>query len=109
MANYLIIASRDPFESVEAARSHEMAGTLAELGNAVTVYLVQNGVFAARRDAVSAPAMGALAGRATVLADSFSMQERGIEADELMLGVAVSGVDELVELLAADGCVGWWN
>jgi sulfur relay (sulfurtransferase) DsrF/TusC family protein len=109
MGNYLMIASRDPFDSVEATRAYELAGGLAGEGHAVTVFLIQNGVLAARRDASAATAMSALAGRATVLADGFSLHERGVDADELMFGVASSDVDELVELLTTDDCVAWWH
>jgi hypothetical protein len=37
------------------------------------------------------------------------MQDRGVDADELLFGVAPSDADELVELLTVDGCVAWWH
>ena len=59
MGNYLMIASRDPFDSIEATRDYELAGGLAGDGHAVTVFLVQNGVLAARPDASSMPPFAA--------------------------------------------------
>ena len=43
MADYLIIESRDPFESNDVRGSYELATKLAKEGNAVTLFLVQNG------------------------------------------------------------------
>jgi hypothetical protein len=51
MAGYVFIASRDPWEGTEGLRVFELAGSLAETRDAVTVYLTENGAFAARADA----------------------------------------------------------
>ena len=49
MAKYLLIESRDPFDSNDVANFHELATGLIREGNEVTLFLVQNGVLPARR------------------------------------------------------------
>jgi hypothetical protein len=44
MTKYLLIQSRDPFESNDAAYSHELAAGVAREGTQVPLFLVQNGV-----------------------------------------------------------------
>ena len=51
MAGYLLIESRDPFESNDVGYYYELAGGLVEAGNQVTLFLVQNAVLAARPSA----------------------------------------------------------
>ena len=47
MARYLLIESRDPFDSNDTGFCQDLAKQLAG-GNEVTVFLVQNGVLPAR-------------------------------------------------------------
>jgi sulfur relay (sulfurtransferase) complex TusBCD TusD component (DsrE family) len=99
MAQYLLIESRDPFESNDVTYYYDLAKGLVEVGNQVTLFLVQNGVLSARPSAKSA-ALGALArDGVTVLADDFSLQERGIA--KLAEGVAAAPIDVVVDHLAA--------
>ena len=51
MARYLLISSRDPFESADTSAYYELAAGLAREGNEVAVFLVQNGVLTARAGA----------------------------------------------------------
>ena len=48
MSRYVFIESRDPFESRDTRFIEETAVEVKERGHEVTVFLVQNGVFAAR-------------------------------------------------------------
>jgi sulfur relay (sulfurtransferase) complex TusBCD TusD component (DsrE family) len=99
MAEYLLIESRDPFESNDVGYYYELAQGLLEAGNQVTLFLAQNGVLAARPSAHSG-ALGALASSGvTVLADDFSLQERGIT--KLAEGIAVAPIDLVVDHLVA--------
>ena len=99
MTQYLLIESRDPFESNDVSYYYDLARGLAESGNQVTLLLVQNGVLSARPSAHSA-ALSALArSGVTVLADDFSLQERGIA--KLAEGVAATSIDVVVDHLAA--------
>ena len=98
MAQYLLIESRDPFESNDVGYYYDLAKGLVESGNQVTLFLAQNGVLSARASARSA--LGALArSGVTVLADDFSLQERGI--GKLAEGVAAASIDVVVDHLAA--------
>ncbi len=101
MGSYLIIESRDPFGSADA--DYGAATALADHGDDVTVYLVQNGVLATREASTAAGAIGQLAGKVSLLADDFSLRERGITDDEIVDGVSVSSMDALVDLIADDG------
>ena len=55
MAKYLLIESRDPFDSNDVANYYNLASGLAAAGNDVTLFLVQNGVFPARNSAIHYP------------------------------------------------------
>jgi hypothetical protein len=99
MAQYLLIESRDPFESNDVGYYYDLARGLAESGNEVTLFLAQNGVLPARPSAHST-ALSALAETGvTILADDFSLQERGIA--KLAQGVAAASIDVVVDHLAA--------
>ena len=99
MTEYLLIESRDPFESKDVDYYYDLAKGLVEGGNQVTLFLVQNGVLPARSSAHSAT-LSALAGSGvTVLADDFSLQERGIAT--LAEGVTAAPIAVVVDLLAA--------
>jgi sulfur relay (sulfurtransferase) complex TusBCD TusD component (DsrE family) len=99
MAQYLLIESRDPFESHDVGYYYDLAKGLVEGGNQVTLFLAQNGVLSARPSAKSA-ALGALVrSGVTVLADDFSLQERGIT--KLHEGVTAAPIDVVVDHLAA--------
>jgi predicted peroxiredoxin len=109
MSKYLVIESRDPFDSADVGGLYDLAGSLADQADDLTVYLVQNGVLPARRKSAAAERLTTLAKSATVLADDFSLRERGIRDDDLATGVEVSGVDTLVDLLADDGRKVLWH
>jgi|SRR5689334_1832577 sulfur relay (sulfurtransferase) complex TusBCD TusD component (DsrE family) len=99
MTEYLLIESRDPFESNDVLYYYELSKSLVEAGNNVTLFLVQNGVFAARPSDHSAALSALCQSGVTVLADDFSLRERGIS--KLAEGVAASPIDVVVDHLAA--------
>ena len=99
MAEYLLIESRDPFESNDVGYYYDLAKGLAESGNQVTLFLVQNGVLPARPSAHSATLSALARSGVTVLADDFSLRERGIT--QLAEGVAAAPIDVVVDDLAA--------
>ncbi|MFQ5786017.1 MAG: sulfur reduction protein DsrE [Alphaproteobacteria bacterium] len=108
MADYLLIESRDPFESNDVANFYDLAEGLVREGNAVTLFLVQNGVTAARPGARSA-ALSSVAGAGVeVLADEFSLRERGIRADGLASGVNAAPLDVVIDQLA-EGRKALWH
>lgn len=108
MAKYLLIESRDPFDSNDVDNFYGLASGLAQDGNDVTLFLVQNGVLPARPSSKSA-ALSAVAGTGVeVLADEFSLSERGISSSNLTSGVASAPLDVVVDQLA-DGRKAIWH
>ena len=103
MPKYLLIESRDPFEWVDVSRTYALASGLAKDGNEVTLFLVQNGVLSTRRSSRSAELSAAARGGVAVLADEFSLRERGIDEKRLTDGVTTAPIDAVVEQLAAGG------
>jgi sulfur transfer complex TusBCD TusB component (DsrH family) len=100
MAQYLLIESRDPFESNDVPYYYDLAWGLVAAGNQVTLFLAQNGVLSARPSSTHSATLIALARSGlTVLADDFSLQERGIT--KLAEGVTAASIDVVVDHLAA--------
>jgi len=106
MADYLLIASREPFEESDVIDYYALAAALAKEGT-TTLFLVQNGVLPARPCAQASRLTQLAAAGIHVLADEFSLRERGIRADRLAPGVAPAPLDVVVEHLAAGTKVLW--
>ena len=105
MAQYLLIESRDPFESNDVSYYYDLAKGLADDGHQVTIFLVQNGVLVAR-PSKGAAALSALARVGVkILADDFAIKERGVA--QLAEGVSVASIDVVVDHLAAGHKVMW--
>ena len=107
MSRYLFIESRDPFESNDVAFSYELAAGLARAGNEVTVLLVQNGVLPARRGARAEDLRAAVRSGVKVVADDFSLAERGIDTSRLAAGIEPAPIDIVVDHLAAGARTLW--
>jgi sulfur relay (sulfurtransferase) complex TusBCD TusD component (DsrE family) len=99
MSEYVLIESRDPFESNDVLYYYDLAKGLVESGNQVTLFLAQNGVLAARPSAHSASLSALARSGVIVLADDFSLQERGIA--RLADGVTAASIEVVVDHLAA--------
>jgi sulfur transfer complex TusBCD TusB component (DsrH family) len=99
MDHYLLIESRDPFESNDVSYFYELAKGLVTAGNEVTLLLVQNGVLAARPSAHSATLSALGESGVTVLADDFSVRERGIAT--LAEGIVTAPIDVVIDHLEA--------
>jgi predicted peroxiredoxin len=101
MAKYLFVESRDPFEFTDVKHTWDLAVDLANKGDDVAMFLVQNAVLAARRSA-SVSTMSDLSA-VRVFADDLSLEERAIEFDSVRDGVTVAGIDQLTDLIMEDG------
>jgi predicted peroxiredoxin len=101
MDKYMLIESRDPFDSNDVAFCYELAIGLAKAGNEVTLMLVQNGVLPARRGAKADGLAAVLKAGVKVLADDFSLAERGIEPSRLAAGIASTQLDVVIDHMAA--------
>src|SRR5947207_15525625 len=97
MTNYVFIESRDPFESRDTRFVEETATTLKLRGHEVTVFLVQNGVLATRRNARDSYLARLAQSGIILLADDFSLGERGIQLTELHPGIQPSSIETLVD------------
>jgi len=108
MAKYLLIESRDPFDSNDVATYYDLATDLVAQGNEVTLFLVQNGVLPARPGKRSDELARVAGAGVEVLADEFSLRERGIAATRLAEGVSAAPLEVVVDQLA-DGRKAMWH
>jgi intracellular sulfur oxidation DsrE/DsrF family protein len=106
---YVFIESRDPFDSPDTGFVADTAAALHRRGRAVTVFLVQNGVLASRASVAGSQVRRLTAAGVRVLADDFSLRERGIEPDELGAGVTPASIGTLVELVVQPGTKTLWH
>ena len=109
MSNYVLIESRDPFESPDTSFLADTAVSLKKRGNNVTVFLVQNGVLTTRKQARKSNLPQLIESGVTVLADDFSMRERGIQSDECHTAVRISSIDQLVDLVVQENTKAVWH
>jgi predicted peroxiredoxin len=100
MAKYLLIESRDPFDNNVVARQYDLAINLVREGNEVTLFLVQNGVLPARPGMHSALLTSTARFGVEVLADDFSLRERGIADNRLAEGVKAAPLMTVIDQLA---------
>jgi predicted peroxiredoxin len=101
MTRYLLIESRDPFDTNLVEDFTDLAKDLRSQGHEVTVFLVQNGVLPARKGSRSQPLADLVKAGVKVLADDFSLAERGIEQQRLLDGVKSGNVALIVDEMAA--------
>ncbi len=107
MAAYLLIESRDPFDSNDVAAYHQLATDLVKAGNQVTLFLVQNGVLPARAGARADGLAAASSAGVEVLADEFSLRERGIALEGLAEGVSPAPLEVVIDQLAGGAKAMW--
>ena len=107
MPRYLLIESRDPFDSNDTGFCRDLAQQLAAANNEVTLFLVQNGVLPARLGARSGDLERLAGAGVRVLADSFSLKERGIDEKRLASGIAAAPLDTVLDALAEGAKVIW--
>jgi predicted peroxiredoxin len=100
MSKYMIIESRDPFDSNDAAFTYELARGLAKAGHEVAILLVQNGVLPARRGATADGLAAVVSAGVRVLADEFSLRERGIPNERLAAGVNAAPLSVVIDHMA---------
>ncbi|MGH7628726.1 MAG: DsrE family protein, partial [Gemmatimonadales bacterium] len=99
MAKYLLIETRSPLDGGDYA--FEIGRQLRELNHEVTVYLLQDAVFAGRRNFAAGERLLREAEKQglRVLADRVSMRQRGIVDGRVAQPVQPSDMDELLDLL----------
>jgi intracellular sulfur oxidation DsrE/DsrF family protein len=108
MTNYLLIESRDAFEARDnGGFCSDLAASLSQRGNLVTVFAVQNGVLSLRAGAQVPALTDLIRAGVNVRADSFSMRERGISAGALADGVVPCELDTVIDCLVDGWRVIW--
>jgi hypothetical protein len=105
--HYLMIESRDPFATTAVEAQAELAIRLKRAGNAVAVYLVQNGVLPVRPGAQHAALGRLLDARVEVFADEFSLRERAIAPPQLLAGVKAAPIDLVVDRMLSGWTTLW--
>jgi hypothetical protein len=103
MSAYLLIESRDPFEWCDVTRTYELALQLRAAGHEVALFLVQNAVLPARAGCRRTGLDKITGSGIEVLADEFSLHERGIGGTALVNSIRPASIDVVVERMAA----GW--
>ena len=109
MARYVLVESRDPFESRDVSYFYGLAGDLSKKGDKVTLFLVQNGALASRKDAKGNPLGNVLERNVEVLVDSFSLKERGIQDSERHPSIKPSEIGNLVDQIMVEGTKVLWH
>ena len=109
MINYLFIETRDPFESKDVGFVVETAVALKQRDNEVTVFLVQNAVLAVRQKATGSQLRELPKSGIRLMADEFSLHERGILIDELVSGTHISNLDSVVDMIARENTRVIWH
>jgi sulfur transfer complex TusBCD TusB component (DsrH family) len=107
--HYVFIESRDPFDSPDTGFVADTAAALRQRGRPVTVFLVQNAVLATRAGARASQLPRLAEAGVPVLADDFSLRERGIERAEMSAGVREASIDTLVDLVMQPGTKTIWH
>lgn len=109
MRHYVILESRDPFESRDTDFVKTTVQALKKDGADVTVFLLQNGAFASRKNARTNYLPQLAEAGAKLLVDQFSLEERSIKKDEIHTFLGISSMDELVDLLLQPETKAIWH
>ena len=108
MAKYLLIESRDPFDSHDSEYFAELTKGIASRDNQTVLFLVQNGVMPARKGSKHSKVIRQLLkSKVKILADKFSLKERAI--GDPLAGVEVAEIDKLVDFMLEPGTKTIWH
>ena len=109
LSNYIFIETRDPFSSADSHFVADTAIGLRQNGHNVTIFFAQNGVLVLRKAARSSSVSLLVNADIKLLADGFSLCERGILSDELPDEVRPADIGTLVDLLIQDDTKALWH
>ena len=108
MTNYLLIESRDAFEARDnGGFCSDLAASLSQRGNLVTVFAVQNGVLSLRAGAHHPALAAMIRAGVNVRADTFSLRERAIRVDDLADGVVPCELHTVIDCMVNGWRVVW--
>jgi len=99
MSKYLLIETKSPLDGGKYA--FDLGKQLRDLRHDVTIYLLQDAVFAARNNFPAGVELLEDASKhgLSVVADSVSLRQRGVVGDRVAKQVRTSDMDELVDML----------
>jgi hypothetical protein len=100
MSDYLLISSRDPFTCPATNELYELASALRRDGHSVILFLIENGVLAARASANCRALLETAASGVEVLADDFALRQRAIPSGALLDAVRPAGLERVIDALA---------
>jgi len=104
--SYLLIESRGGHESPDVAHLFDLGRRLREGGHEITVFLVQNAVFALGHPAE----LEDLVGRGVqVWVDGYSIAARGLDPGRCPQGIRLGGAPDLVRLLMTQDTIPVWH
>ena len=110
MSGYVLVESRDPFESRDVSYFYSLAQSLSDSGEKVVLFLVQNAALASRKDGKANPLTDLVNSKVEVLVDKFSLRERGIQESERLAGVKPADIGELLDrIMAQPGTKVLWH
>ena len=110
LSQYLFIESRDPFDHIDVREHYNFIQDLAKDGNKISVFLVQNGVGPCRKEAQSQEFLECIRSpNIEILADSLSLQERGMGGDDIHNEIRIATMDECTKILMSEGCKAIWH
>jgi sulfur relay (sulfurtransferase) complex TusBCD TusD component (DsrE family) len=109
MARYLLVETKSPLEGGDYA--FEIGRQLRELNHEVTIYLLQDAVFAARQGFTAGERLLEEADRhgLRLLADGVSMRQRGIVNARVARQTRPSDMEELLDLLMEQSDKAIWH
>jgi hypothetical protein len=107
MSNYLLISSRDPFTCPATRELYELASSLRRDGHEVTLFLIENGVLAARASADAHGLRESMAAGVRVLADDFALRQRAMPIGTLLGAVQPAGLERVLDALTAGAKTIW--
>ena len=106
VSDYMLILSSGPTES-RFQQAGNMARELQGQGHKTTLFLVQNATLAARQSPAGDSVRELTRQGIMVLADDFSLKERGIKNNQLAPEITPASLDCIIDSLAAGHKVLW--
>lgn len=108
MEQYLLIESRDHFESNEVNYFYNLAMDLKKQKNEVKLFFLQNAVFSLRKNLQNAEQISnIILLDIPIFLDEFSMKERGLSREKLRHSVIISSLDIIIESMLKQEKVIW--
>ncbi len=107
MSSLLLVLSKDPYTTEIPELVLEIGSRAREKGNDVSLYLVEDGVTAARESEFGGKLKEALGKGISVFADDKAVLSRGLDG-KLIDGVEIKDISILLDFIMESDRVAWW-